>query len=132
MALRRDVRQRIVAGDVEAAQKLLQQQRPQLLAIPPAPRPASGFGSGFGAASPALVADPADGVLLDDEASGREDEMEDGEMGRGGGALAAAAPASPLTAAQFHLWSHRRVFAKPTRHLYIVRATKACGTACTA
>ncbi len=88
MTLRRDVRQRIVAGDVEAAQQLLQQRRPQLLAIPSAQRPDPKFaGAGFGASSPALVADPADGVLLgDEEASGREDDMEDGETGRHGGA----------------------------------------------
>ena len=85
MALRRDVRQRIVAGDVEAAQQLLQQRRPQLLAIPAAQRPEPGFaGLGFGA-SPALVADPADGVMLDEEASSREDDMEDGETGHHGG-----------------------------------------------
>ena len=86
MALRHDVRQRIVAGDMEAAQKLLQQQRPQLLAIPPAPRPQSGYGSGY-ESSPALVADPADGVPMEEDDSGRDEELEDGEMGRGSGTL---------------------------------------------
>ncbi len=86
MALRRDVRQRIVAGDVEAAQQLLQQRRPQLLAIPAAQRLEPGFaGPAFGVSSPALVADPADGVMLDGEASSREDDIEDGETGRHGG-----------------------------------------------
>ena len=88
MALRHDVRQRIVAGDVEAAQKLLQQQRPQLLAIPPAPtpapRPQAGYMSGY-EALPALVADPAEGVPMEEDDSGREEELEDGEMGRGSG-----------------------------------------------
>ena len=86
MALRRDVRQRIVAGDVEAAQQLLQQRRPQLLAIPAAQRPEQpGFGSGYGASS-SLVADPADGVRLDEEASSRGEDMEDGEPARHSGA----------------------------------------------
>ena len=102
MALRHDVRQRIVAGDVEAAQKLLQQQRPQLLAIPPTPRPqGAGYGPGC-EASPALVADPADGVPMEEDDSARDEELEDGEMGRGGGASPSCAPEADKLPA---LWS---------------------------
>jgi hypothetical protein len=86
MALRHDVRQRIVAGDVEAAQKLLQQRRPQLLAIPPAPRTRSEYASGR-EQSPALVADPADGVPMEEDDPGRDEELEDGEMGHSCGTL---------------------------------------------
>ena len=86
MALRHDVRQRIVAGDVEAAQKLLQQRRPQLLAIPPTPRTRSEYGAGH-ESTPALVADPADGVPMEEDDPGRDEELEDGEMGRGSGAF---------------------------------------------
>ena len=48
--------------------------------------PGTGPGPGHEASS-ALLADPADGVPMEEDGSGRDEDLEDCEMGRGSGAL---------------------------------------------